>query len=66
MEFLQLLHDKCKHFIMHGVVQEITYGHVPSNDLGKRSDEDPIKSYEIEFSTSYINRLVDGQTGLLD
>jgi hypothetical protein len=51
---------------MHGVVQEITYGHVPSDDLGKRLDEDLIKSYEIEFSTSYINRSVDGQTGQLD
>jgi hypothetical protein len=66
MEFLQLLHEKCKHFIMHGTVQEITYGHVPSNDLGKKLDEDPIKSYEIEFLASYINRSVDGQTGQLD
>jgi len=66
MEFFQLLHEKCKHFIMHGAIQEITYGHVPSNDLSKRLDEDPIKSYEIKFSTSYINRSVDGQTGQLD
>lgn len=51
---------------MHGAVQEITYGHVPSNDLGKRLDEDPIKSYETEFSASYINRSVDGQIGQLD
>jgi hypothetical protein len=51
---------------MHGTVQEITYGHVPSNDLGKKLDEDPIKSYEIEFLASYINRSVDGQTGQLD
>jgi hypothetical protein len=58
MEFLQLLHEKCKHFIMHGAVQEITYGHVPSNDLGTRLDEDPIKSYETMFSASYINRSV--------
>jgi hypothetical protein len=51
---------------MHGVVQEITYGHVASDDLGKRLGEDLIKSYEIEFSASYINRSVDGQTGQLD
>jgi len=61
MEFLQLLHEKCKHFNMHGAVQEIRYGHVPSNDLGKRLEEDPIKSYETEFSASYTNRSVDGQ-----
>jgi hypothetical protein len=66
MEFLQLLHEKCKHFIMHGAVQETTYGHVPSNDLSKRLDKDPIKSYETKFSASYINRLVDGQIGQLD
>jgi len=66
MEFLQLLHEKCKHFIMHGVVQEITYGHVPSNDLGTRLDEDPIKSYETMFLAPYINRSIDGQTGQLD
>jgi hypothetical protein len=47
---------------VHGAVQEIAYGHVPSDDLGKRLDQDPIKSYETEFSASYINRLVDGQT----
>jgi hypothetical protein len=51
---------------MHGAVQEITYGHVPSNDLGKILDNNSIKSYEIEFSASYINRLVDGQIGQLD
>jgi hypothetical protein len=66
MEFLQLLHGKCKHFIMHGAVQEIAYGHVPSNDLGKKLEEDPIKFYETGVSASYINRSVDGQTGQLD
>jgi len=66
MEFIQLLHEKCKHFIMHGAVQKITYGHVPSNDLGKKLDDDLIKSYETEFSAAYINRSVDGQTSQLD
>ncbi len=48
---------------MHGAVQEITYGHVPSNDLGTRLDEDLIKSYETMFSTSYINRSVNALLG---
>jgi hypothetical protein len=66
MEFIQLLHEKCKHFIMDGAIQKITYGHVPSNDLCKKLDNNPIKSYETEFSAAYINRLVDGQTSQLD